>query len=173
LLSSDRLTIKLPGSRDLCSGFFVSAAEVVDENDIFRLLLVGGLSSTEWIQLDGSFKAIEGLRPYCSAQVRSHGTPGQVGEPGAPVQFLLGSLRRLTLAGKGKGRAHRDGCRLMVRSFRSSRRCCHLSYRLWLVRGRWARRWRRFATHVGPKEALRDPPGPRAAGWCSWVTDWK
>ena len=25
-----------------------------------------------------------------SAQVRSHGKPGQVGEPGAPVLFLLG-----------------------------------------------------------------------------------
>ena len=28
-----------------------------------------------------------------SAQVRSHGTPGQVDEPGAPVQFLMGSVR--------------------------------------------------------------------------------
>jgi hypothetical protein len=29
-----------------------------------------------------------GLRPSFSAQVRSHGKPGQVGEPGAPVRFL-------------------------------------------------------------------------------------
>jgi hypothetical protein len=30
-------------------------------------------------------KALVGLRPSFSAQVRSHGKPGQVGEPGAPV----------------------------------------------------------------------------------------
>jgi hypothetical protein len=32
-------------------------------------------------------KTMEGLRPSFSAQVRSHGKPGQVGEPGAPVQL--------------------------------------------------------------------------------------
>ena len=29
-----------------------------------------------------------GLRPIVFAQVRPHGKPGQVGEPGAPVRFL-------------------------------------------------------------------------------------
>ncbi len=57
------------------------------ENDIFRLLSVGRLSRTDWIQLDGQLKAFVGLRPSFSAQVR-------FGEPGAPVQFLLGSARR-------------------------------------------------------------------------------
>src|ERR1700727_396593 len=64
------------------------------------------------------------------------------------------------------------GWRLTVKNFRSSRRCCRLSYRRWLARGRWAPRSHRFLTHVGPKEALRDPPDPRAAESCSWVTDW-
>jgi hypothetical protein len=35
-----------------------------------------------------SEKAIVGLRRSFSAQVRPHGKPGQVGEPGAPVQGL-------------------------------------------------------------------------------------
>jgi hypothetical protein len=34
---------------------------IVRENEIFRTLSVGGLSSTEWIQLDRQFKAIVGF----------------------------------------------------------------------------------------------------------------
>jgi hypothetical protein len=79
LLSSDGLVTELP-----------------EPELMFRLLCVRGeeicfvemVSSTEWIQLDGRFKAIEGLRPSYPAQVR-------FGEPGAPVQFLLGSVTGL------------------------------------------------------------------------------
>jgi len=42
------------------------------------------------IDLRNSANAIVGAdAPSFSSQVRSHGKPGRVGEPGAPVQFPL------------------------------------------------------------------------------------
>jgi hypothetical protein len=56
------------------------------ENDIFRTLSVGRLSSTEWIQLDGQFKAIVGF----ARLIRPTYAEANVGHPSSSYWVLLG-----------------------------------------------------------------------------------
>jgi hypothetical protein len=66
---------------------------------LFRVDLSGSLTaeSVPWFSIHNLRNSLVGLRPSFSAQVRSHGKPGQVGEPGAPVPIPCGSVARSSL----------------------------------------------------------------------------